>query len=577
MSSAPYRLSAKLTLGPDPADILCREAEALQQDRDFTAAIDCYRRAIALRPAFAKAHHDLGTVHHRNHDLDAAIACYRAAMALAPTHAGVHRNLAGALKQQGALAEAMAQYRSALALQPNDAGVLGQIIYLSQRLCDWRCHAADQAALKGAARSGSRDLPMLLRTASPSSAEELVLARLASAPLRDIPCLAAPSGRAGKRRIRIGYLSSDFGLHPVGRLLAPVLEQHDRAGFEPFGYSHGPDDGSAIRRRLQSAFEHFVDLQAMGDAAAAERIQADDIDILVDLNGFTTGERPEIVARRPAPVQVSWLGYTGTMGSDRVDYVIADRFALPMDQQPFYDERIVHLPGSCLPVDPTPVGAAPSRAASGLPPRGFVFCCFSLSHKITPAMFDIWMRLLSRVTGSVLWLAAADAAAGNLRREASQRGVDPSRLVLAPELPLPDYRARFGAADLFLDTLPYSAGAVAGDALAAGLPVLTCAGDIFAGRHAGSLLHAMGLPDLITTSLGDYEALAYRLATGPARLQDLRLRVGAAQAVIDAASFARGLEAAFRQMHETRLAGMPPAAFTVAEPPSSPAVGRSVD
>ena len=539
-----YRLRASFTLtaGQDDVVVLCARGDALLRVQDYAGAAGCYRAALKLRPGLAEAHHQLGEAQYRLGDLDAAMACFRQALALAPGHHEIRRNIGHLLERQGRLEEAQAAYEAAALLRPDDPALIGQIFYLKQRMCDWGSHAADRARLEAAALTGARELPWMMRGLGPSPAVELAVARRGAGALAGTARLPPAPARA-PGRLRVGYLSSDFRNHPVGRLLAPVIAAHDRDGFELFGYSHGEDDGGAERAALAAGFEHFVELRPLDDAAAAARIRADGIDLLIDLNGFTEGERPGILARRPAPVQASWLGYTGTLGCDWIDYVIADGFALPFDRQAFYDERIVHLPGSFVPVDPRPVAAPPDRAALGLPATGFVFCCHSNAYKITPAMFDVWMRLLVAVRWSVLWLYAPQAEAQvNLRREAVARGVDSRRLVFAAGLGIAGYRARMGAADLFLDTSPYSAGTVAGDALAAGLPLLTLAGETFASRHAGSLLHAMGRDDLIVDTLAAYEARALELAAGG---RPARVRVGA---LADARAFARGLERVFREI-----------------------------
>ena len=319
----------------------------------------------------------------------------------------------------------------------------------------------------------------------------------------------------------------------------------------------GRDDHSEIGARLRKAFDHFVDLSGLSDDEAARRIHADGIDILIEMKGYTAGARTGISARRPAPVQASFIGFPGTMGADFIDYIIADPFVLPMDQQDAYSEKIVHLPHCYQPNDASRLIAevTPTRAQCGLPEQGFVFCSFNNSYKLTPAFFDIWMRLLRVAPGSVLWLLESNnLVKDNLRHEARQRGVDPDRLIFSPKLPSPEHLARHRLADLFLDTLPYNAHTTASDALWAGLPVLTCVGDTFAGRVAGSLLNAVGLPELVTTSLDDYEDLARQLSCGdPDLLQGLRHKLlgrRLASPLFDSARYARNFEAALTQMWE---------------------------
>jgi protein O-GlcNAc transferase len=352
-------------------------------------------------------------------------------------------------------------------------------------------------------------------------------------------------------------------------VIAGLIEQHDRRRFDVIGYSCGSDDANAIRSRLAGAFDRFVDIRETSDRRAAELIQADAVDILIDLTGYTAYGRTAVLAHRPAPLQASYIGYSGTMGADFIDYIIVDRFLVPPDQQPFFSERLVHLPDCYLCTDDKREvpERTPTRAESGLPEAGFVFCCFNNAFKITPAFFDVWRRLLRAVPGSVLWLLDANPLArANLAREATARGVAPERIVFAPRRPVAEHLARHRLADLFLDTLPYNAHVTTCDALWAGLPVLTCAGHTFAGRVAGSLLHAIGLDELVTPTLDEYEALARRLACEPQLLAQLRARLlqnRQTHALFDTARFTRNIEAAYQQMWETWKAGRPPAAFSV--------------
>jgi predicted O-linked N-acetylglucosamine transferase (SPINDLY family) len=315
-------------------------------------------------------------------------------------------------------------------------------------------------------------------------------------------------------RIRLGYLSSDFCEHPVGAQIVELLERHDRERFEIFGFSTGADDGSPLRARIARACDQFHDLGALSDASAADRIAGEKIDLLIDLNGHTEGARLGILARRPAPVQASWLGYAGTTGAGFIDCVIADAHVAPLASQAAFSEKIIRLPDTYFVSDrKRAIGKTPSRSQEGLPQDAFVFCCFNAGWKITAAMFDLWIRVLAQTPGSVLWLrAAGDEASANMRQAARAQGVDPSRLVFAANADLAVHLARHALADLFLDTLPFNAHATACDALWAGLPVLTCRGASFCGRVGASLLNAAGLPELVADDLDGYETMAIRLA-----------------------------------------------------------------
>jgi protein O-GlcNAc transferase len=405
---------------------------------------------------------------------------------------------------------------------------------------------------------------------SSTAAQQLAYARQVAATLavpasREFPGSLCRSGE----RIRIGYLSSDFRALPTAYLTVGLIEHHDRQGFEVIGYSAGVDDRGAMRRRVVAAFDRFVDVSKIPDLEAARLIHSDSVDVLIDLNGYKPENRAKILAHRPAPIQVNCLGYPGTMGADFVDYILVDRFVVPADQQTFFNERLVHLPHcyQCNDDKREIAVATPSRVECGLPEKGFVFCCFNDSYKITPDFFDIWMRLLQTVPGSVMWLfERGTVAKENLAREAAARSVPPERLVFAQRLPLSEHLARHRLADLFLDTLPYNAHTTASDALWAGLPVLTCAGSTFAGRVAGSLLRAVGLDELITTSLEEYEALALRLACDSELLDRLRARLARNRLtfpLFDTERSTRALEAAYIRMCEIRRAGRSPTAFSI--------------
>ena len=375
------------------------------------------------------------------------------------------------------------------------------------------------------------------------------------------------------RRIRVGYLSAQFMAHAGASLIAELLERHDRSRFETIGLALCPDDASELRRRLHASFDVFRDLDAISDREAADQIRELEIDILVDLTGHSRGARLEILARRPAPIQVSWLGHAGTMGADFIDYVIGDPIVAPFTSQPHFVENIVQLPDCYLVTDTTRPLTAPgtTRSACGLPDTGFVFCCFNNNYKVTAPVFERWMRILRAVDGSVLWLLRDNPAVErNLCREAQVRGVDPARLIFAPRVSASDHLARHGHTDLFLDTLPFNAHVTASDALWAGLPIVTCLGSAFAGRVAASLLHATGLPELITTDLDEYAQLALRLAREPDLLAELRSKLNANRsrcALFDTGRFARHLEAAYQAMWQRAQDGEPPCSFAV-EPTS---------
>ena len=395
--------------------------------------------------------------------------------------------------------------------------------------------AAGWADVIDAVRNSARVCSPFVLLAGPASAADQMKCSMIYAADRLAPSQTPlwQGERAAHDRIRLAYLSGDFREHPMSHLTAGMFEQHDRSRFETIAISYGEDDGSAMRARVTRAFDRFFDVRHKPDPEIANLIRELEVDIAVDLTGYTAGMRANVLVQRPAPVQASYMGYPGTMGVDFIDYIIADRIVIPPEDQAFYVEQIAYLPDSYYATDASRsvAGETPTRADAGLPETGFVFCSFNNSFKITPDIFEVWMRLLRELDGSVLWLLEANAScANNLRSEACARGVAPDRLVFAPRIASADHLARHRLADLFLDTIYYGAHTTATDALFTGLPVLTCMGGTFASRVAASLLTAVGMPELITDSLGEYEALALDLARSPERLSALRAKLEADRA-----------------------------------------------
>src|SRR5580704_6387091 len=552
----------------DPSHAAARNnlALILSEAGELGAADDLLRQAVRRWPDYAEGHNNLGALLLDQGRPQEALGALQAALRLKPDYPEAYLNTGNALRELGSLGEAIAAYRRAIELRPTYAEALAQLIYHRARACDWSDATAAEATLLSAVRQNAARIPpfMLLATAA-SAADQLLCAR------KWVEHFAVPehevfvhhaTPRAG--RLRIGYVSSDFYDHATAYLIAELIERHDRGLFEIHGYSYGADQSGAMRARLVSAFDRFTDIDALAHRDAAARIRADDIDILVDLKGHTHRARPKILAFRPAPVQVNYLGYPGTMGAPFIDYIIADDFIVPRDRQMLFTEKLAYLPDCYQPNDTRrDIAAAPSRAACGLPAQGFVFCGFNNSFKITPTFFAIWMRLLRQVPGSVLWLLESNALVRrNLGAAAVAAGVDPGRLVFAPILPHGQHLARHRHADLFLDTLPCNAHTTASDALWAGLPVLTCAGETFAGRVAGSIVAAAGLSELVANSPRDYEALALALARDPARLAGIRSRLGtgcSSLPLFDMVKRTRDLEAIYARMAEIWRSGQPAA------------------
>ena len=555
---------------PDYAEAHNNLGITLQEQGEPAAAAACYRRALTQVRDYAEAHNNLGIARQEQGKLDQAMTCYRRALVHRPDYARAYYNLGVAFQEQGKADAAVVFFERALIHRPDYAQALSYLVFQLMHLCDWRGLAKKQEQVLDVVRRRQGGItPFSLLVLPSGLADQLACATIFAGKYR-VPAsnLLSRTDPPGDR-IRIGYLSSDYRDHATAYLIAELIERHDRHRFKISGYSLGPDSDGVMRRRLIAGFDRFVDLSGLPLRDAAERIHRNGIDILVDLKGYTQDAKTRILAFRPAPVQVNFLGYPGTMGAGFIDYIIADRFCIPPGQDMFYSEKVVRLPDCYQPNDSrrTIAMSTPTRGELGLPELGFVFCCFNNSFKLTPGFFQVWMRLLAAVPGSVLWLLQAnDAVKANLRREAAFRGIDPDRLVFAPRQALPDHLARHRRADLFLDTLPYNAHTTASDALWAGLPVLTCTGQTFAGRVAAGLLSAAQLPELITGTVAEYEAKALTLATQPAHLAAIRekLRNNRDTApLFDCRRFTRNIETAYARMWGRWCDGHPAAAFDV--------------
>ena len=571
---------------PDFFEALFNRGNLLLELKRSEEALESYDRVLAVRQDFSGVWNNRGTALRGLRRLDEALASFQRAATLMPGHFNALTNAAvilwdmkrlpealaaadralgvqpgfaealyvkaNVLRDLGRTDEALNAYEAALKSNPAHPHALNGAAQVARIVCDWnRTEVLTPRVIENAPGGRAVIQPFVLMGYSDDAAlqrrcaENLVRMFVPQRPaLRDVR-------RYGHDKIRLAYLSADFHEHPTARLMVELFERHDRSRFEVTAIAFGPDDGSPLRARLKKAFDHFEDVRGKSDAEVARMLREGEIDIAVDLNGHTAEGRPGIFAWRPAPVQVNYLVYPGTTGADFMDVILADRIALQADQQVNMREKIVHLPDSYQANDATRiVPPPPARAEAGLPDRGFVFCCFNNSWKITAPMFDIWMRLLSQVDGSVLWLLDGPHA-DNLRKEATARGVDPARLIFAPKLPAEQHLARHQLADLFLDTLPYNAHTTCSDALWAGLPVVTCYGKAFPGRVAASLLKAIDLPELVTATPQLYEALALELAQNPALLKATREKLARNRTttpLFDSERFRKNIEAAYEAM-----------------------------
>jgi predicted O-linked N-acetylglucosamine transferase (SPINDLY family) len=558
---------------PNFAQAHCNRANALEQLRSFDDALASCNRALALQPDNAEFIVSRGNILFRMRRFDEALADVDRALSTHPDKAEFHENRGNILFELKRYSEAAKAYNRALELNAKLEFVEGNRLYANMLACDWANFDAESSRLIARVMAGvpvSRPFPLAVIPSSPAA--RLVCAKMFVA--HEFPPTKPVWQDEQYRhdRLRVAYLSSDYRNHPIAYLISEVFVLHDRYRFEIVGISFGPDDKSDIRGSITKSFDAFHEVSSQSDQQIAELMKRLEIDIAVDLNNYTDLCRPGILARRPAPVQVSLLGYPATMGADFIDYAIADTFVLPADQKEFWSEQIVYMPDCYLPHDTItkrrmPV-RRPSRAEVGLPEQGFVFCCFNNFFKLTPEMFRIWMNLLRQIDGSVAWFSSArETIQTNLRNEAARAGIDPNRLVFAPMLnPIEAHLARHQAADLFLDTQFYNAHTTAADALWAGLPVVTCVGPTFPARVAGSLLKAIGLPELITETLEDYEALALSLAKDPAQLARMKEKLIANRdcfPLFNTGRYTRHLEAAYIKMWEQHRSGERPKAFAV--------------
>ena len=545
---------------------------SLQSVHRLREAAAAYDRAIALRPDFAEAYANRGNVQQALSRHQEAVANCDAAIALRPDYAEAHQNRGISLQVLGRHQEAIASLEHALALSPTLDFLAGDLVYAKLQICDWQGLDRLAAGIVAAVGRGERAIApftsLVLLDAPDIQHQAARIYAQARCPMPQ-PAGPIPWQTPGDR-IRIGYFSADFRDHPVSELLVEVFENHSRTRFEAIGFALGPPAADPLRARIATALDEFHEVQDLSDPEIAAFARSRGIDIAIDLGGLTTGARPGIFTHRAAPVQISYLGYLGTIGTPAMDYLIADRVILPDASRADFTEQVITLPVYQANPRQRPLSTRPRRADLGLPEQGFVFCCFNNPYKITPQQFDLWMRILRRVDGSVLWLSVRDdATAGNLRREAAARGIDSTRLVFAGWAPRANYLARYQLADLFLDTHPYNAGTTASDALWVGLPVLTRLGATFAGRMAASLLHAVGLDGLVAASADAFETRAVALASDATELGEIRARLlahRATYALFDTERFVRSFEDALLAAHQRRLAGLPAAPIDVAGP-----------
>lgn len=566
-------LERALAIRPELVAALINRGITLLRLGRYAQALASLDRALARRPGDTRALNARGNALAALGRMEEAWSSFGSALAGQPDYLEALVSYGLWLVRAGRHGDAQPLLQRALAIEPNYPEVAGTLFYATAALCEWQQYESLSGEILDRVSAGAAvaaPFHMLLLVDSPE--DQLACARLWVRDRYSVPRAEAPRLESAERkRLKVAYLSPDFRNHPVARQVCGLIERHDRTQFETIAVAFGrPAPADPLRARLALAFDHFIEVpDSVSDDDVARQIRELDVAIAVDLAGFTTDARPGVLARQVAPIQVNFLGYPGTSGADYMQYIIADRVVIPPTHRSFYTEQVVEMPDSFFVAgDARDVPAPPSRGECGLPEEAFVYCCFNNHGKITPGVFDTWMRILRNVPNSVLWLPEPKlATAANLRREAHHRGVAPERLLFAPRVPATSaYLARLQLADLFLDTLPYNAHSTACDALRSGLPVLTCLGQTFAGRVAASLLQAVGTPELIVESPQAYEALACTLAEDRTRLAELRARLRSSRdhrGFFDPGRFTRQLERAYRAMWERHARAEPPSPLLV--------------
>ncbi len=554
-----------LSLKPNYHEAWINKGNVLNELKRYDEALEHYDKSFSLKPDYAEGWSNKGVTLHELKRYDEAVAHYNNALNLKPDFADGWYNKGNVLSEVKRYDEAIAHYEKALSLKPDMDWVCGNLLHIKMQICDW-------SGFMEALESISKKVFINQKVVQPftllalnddaqlhkKSAEIYVQDRYPYNPI-----LGPILKRSSSQKIRVGYFSADFRNHPVSFLTAELYELHDKNKFELIAFSFGVDDKSEMRSRLSKTFDQFIEASGISELEIAKLARDLQIDIAVDLGGHTQDSRTGIFSYRAAPIQISYIGYLGTMGAEYYDYLLADKTIIPNKSQKFYSEKITYLPNYQANDRKRIISERQfTRKELGLPEASFVFCCFNNSYKIVPPTFDGWMRILNGVDGSVLFLYTDnELSKANLIKEAGLRGIDSARLIFGDRLPTEEYLARYRVCDLFLDTFPYNAGTTASDALWAGLPVLTLAGQSFASRVAASVLNAIGFPELVTTSQDEYEALAIELAKNPQKLADIKLRLARNRLttpLFNTPLFTKNLEAAYIQMYERYQAGLEP-------------------
>ncbi|MBO6561047.1 MAG: hypothetical protein JJ959_10935 [Nisaea sp.] len=548
---------------PNSAALWNAVAAAYQALGNFAEASKGFRKAVDLKPEVPSSQNNLGVALDELGENTGAARAFQRAQTLQPDYADPYINLANSLKDDAQIPAAIRLYERALVLEPDNAPARAAKLYRQAQICDFFWQREFQTVRDSLARNSGKVPPFSLLFADDDPEAQKIRARNWAVGLRTVSYPATDFHRHPGDKIRVGFIGADFNEHPVARLLARVLELHDRDRFEILAYSYGPDRRDEMRTRIVNAVDTFRDVRELDDGAITGQAREDALDIAIDLMGYTALSRTGILARRCAPIQISYLGYPGTMAAPFIDYLVADRTLIPDTSRAAYTENILYLPDQCQPQDDQlEIGPAPSRAELGLPEEAFVFCAINNSYKISPEVLDVWVGLLRQIENGVLWLLASNPwVEANLRAGIARLGGPQERVVFAQPTSHARYLAQFQLADLYLDTFSYNAGATAGNALWAGLPVLTRIGKSYPARMAASLLNALGMPELITQSAEEYAALALNLARDSERLGETKRKLEQQKTtspLFDSGRYTRQFEALLSRAHDLRLSGRPP-------------------
>tara|TARA_Y100000590_G_C15709601_1_gene1009841 strand:+ start:665 stop:2533 length:1869 start_codon:yes stop_codon:yes gene_type:complete len=558
-------INKAIKINPNFAEAYNEQGNAYNALKQLSLALKSYDKAININANYADAYYNKGVVLQDLKKLEDSISSYDKAIKINPNHSFAYNNKGFALQQLRKFHKSLESYQSAYEINPNFNFLLGKIIHTKSLLCKWNSYEEDLKTLKNKLINNKIsclpfttlslfDLPSLQKKTAEIWIKEKFKKKSNFKKL---------SKYKSNKKIKLGYYSADFHNHATSLLIAHLLELHDKSKFELIGFSFGPDKNDEMRKRVSSSFDHFIDVRLKTDSEIVEISRDLKIDIAIDLKGITTDERFGIFVNRCAPIQVSYLGYPGTSGANFIDYIIADKVLIPKESQKNFSEKIIYMPNSYQPNDFTKKisNKTFSRKEHGLPENGFVFCCFNQNYKITPNIFDIWMRLLKKIEGSVLWLIKdSNLGSENLKKEAEKRGVEPNRIIFAKRMVVPEHLARHKLADIFIDTFPYTAHTTCSDALWSGLPVITLMGQSFVSRVGGSLLNAIGLDELITESEKEYENLAIKIASNPNFLKSIKKKLEKNKIIkplFDTKLYTKNIESAFIKIYERYHSNLP--------------------